>query len=130
MPRATNLPLAEIGRRIKQIRGSLTLKNFSEKIGFDASMIHHVEKGKTLPGPEMLLRVAEYSGTSIEWLLTGKTRYPADRARESAEEHYRKADANADRVLRAIRGFSPEEIEHLLEYIKLIKRRRKSMPKE
>ncbi len=87
-------------------------------------MIHHVEKGKTLPGPEMLLRIAEYSNTSIEWLLTGETGHPPDRVKESTPEHYHKADKNTEKLIRAIRGFSPEETEHLLEYVKLMKRRR------
>lgn len=62
-----------VGQRIRQLRGDLTQAEFAERIGITQAMIWNYENGMQMPKANALFRIAQYSGTSIEWLLTGKT---------------------------------------------------------
>ena len=61
-----------LGERIRSIRGVLTQVDFAEALGIKQAMISRYEAGKETPSPRILLRMAIYSGQSIEWFLTGK----------------------------------------------------------
>jgi transcriptional regulator with XRE-family HTH domain len=68
------LPDAEaIGRRVREVRGLVYQRNFAKLLGVTQQAISQLERGDTLPSIEMLLKLKEYSGESIDWLLTGHT---------------------------------------------------------
>ena len=61
-----------IGSRIREIRGERTQKVFGQFIGATQSYISDLERGKSLPSVSFLARLAEISGRSYDWILTGK----------------------------------------------------------
>ncbi len=61
-----------IGSRIREIRGERTQKVFGQIIGATQSYISDLERGKSLPSVSFLARLAEISGRSYDWILTGK----------------------------------------------------------
>jgi transcriptional regulator with XRE-family HTH domain len=61
-----------LGQRIRYIRGDLTQVELAEAVGIRQAMVSRYEADKETPSPRVLLRMAIYSGKSIEWLLTGK----------------------------------------------------------
>ncbi len=61
-----------LGERILSIRGNLTQVELADALGIKQAMISRYEADKETPSPRVLLRMAVYSGKSMEWLLTGK----------------------------------------------------------
>ena len=62
-----------VGRRIRELRGfDLTQEEFARRIGVSQNYLSTMEHGKVQIGAEILLRVSQEFGKSIEWLLTGK----------------------------------------------------------
>jgi transcriptional regulator with XRE-family HTH domain len=61
-----------IGRRVREIRGfDLNQRSLAKLLGVTQQAVSQMERGDTLPSIEMLLKLKEYSGKSIDWLLTG-----------------------------------------------------------
>lgn len=68
-----------IGRRIRQIRGfDLTQQQFARMLGVGQAAVSKFEKGQSFPSVEILLRLREYSGRSIDWIVTGEPESSAD----------------------------------------------------
>ncbi len=61
-----------LGERVRMLRGDLTQSDFAEALNIKQAMISRYEADKETPSPRVLLRIAQYSGKSMEWLLTGK----------------------------------------------------------
>jgi len=61
-----------LGQRIRQIRGDLTQSEFADFLRIKQAMISRYEADKETPSPRILLRIAQFHGTSIAWLLTGR----------------------------------------------------------
>jgi len=62
-----------VGRRIRELRGfDLTQKEFAAKIGVSQGYLSSMENGEVEVGAAILLRIAQQSGKSIEWLLIGR----------------------------------------------------------
>ena len=62
-----------IGRRIREIRGfDLTQKGFARKLGVGQAAVSKLEKGQSFPSVEILLRLKEFSGRTIDWIVTGE----------------------------------------------------------
>jgi transcriptional regulator with XRE-family HTH domain len=62
-----------VGRRLRELRGfDMTQKELARRLGISQAQLSRYEKGTSEIGAEVLLRLAECSGKSIEWLLTGK----------------------------------------------------------
>ena len=62
-----------IARRIREIRGfDLTQKKFAELLVISQATVSKLEKGLVLPNPEVLLKLSEISGKSIDWILKGE----------------------------------------------------------
>ena len=62
-----------VGRRIRELRGfELTQKEFAAVIGISQSYLSSMENGSVEVGAVILLRIAQLSGKSIEWLLVGR----------------------------------------------------------
>ena len=60
-----------IGERIKTVRGSLSQKDFAKKIGVHLTTVQLYESGN-IPKGDVLQRIKEKFGVSIDWLLTGE----------------------------------------------------------
>jgi transcriptional regulator with XRE-family HTH domain len=61
-----------VGRRIRELRGfDLNQKEFAARIGVSQGYLSSMENGVVEVGAAILLRIAQQSGKSIEWLLTG-----------------------------------------------------------
>jgi transcriptional regulator with XRE-family HTH domain len=62
-----------VGRRLRLLRGfDMNQAAFARDLGISQSQLSRYEKGKSEIGAEILLRMAEKFGKSMEWLLTGK----------------------------------------------------------
>jgi HTH-type transcriptional regulator / antitoxin PezA len=62
-----------VGRRLRQLRGfDMNQAAFARDLGISQSQLSRYEKGKSEIGAEILLRMAEKFGKSMEWFLTGK----------------------------------------------------------
>ncbi|HXC61191.1 MAG TPA: helix-turn-helix transcriptional regulator [Nitrospiria bacterium] len=62
-----------VGRRIRELRGfDITQEEFAQRIGISQGHLSSVERGEKEMGAEILLRISQAFGKSIEWLLTGE----------------------------------------------------------
>ena len=63
--------LAELGRRLRTVREVLNLKQkkLAEVLGLSAGYVSDIEKGKTNPGFNFLLRLYREYHVSLDWLL-------------------------------------------------------------
>ena len=64
--------LKTLGERLRHLRGDMTQSEFADILRIKQAMISRYEANKETPSPKVLLRIAQFSGKSIEWLLTGK----------------------------------------------------------
>jgi len=63
-----------VGRRLRELRGfDTTQADFARQLGISQGQLSRYEKGKSEIGAEVLLRISQRFGKTIEWLLTGKT---------------------------------------------------------
>jgi len=53
----------------QRISDATKLKEFAKLLGVSQATISKLEKGLVLPNPEILLRLSEISGKSIDWIL-------------------------------------------------------------
>ena len=62
-----------VGRRIRELRGfDTSQEEFARRIGVSQGHFSHIERGEKEIGAEILLRIRQEFGKSIEWLLTGE----------------------------------------------------------
>lgn len=62
-----------VGRRLRELRGfDMKQVEFARHLGISQGQLSRYEKGNSQIGAEMLLRISQKAGRSIEWLLTGK----------------------------------------------------------
>jgi transcriptional regulator with XRE-family HTH domain len=72
----TLLSISNIGKflgiveRIKKVRGELTQAEFAAKLGVQAATVSMYESGR-IPDDEMLIKIADFGKTTMEWLLRG-----------------------------------------------------------
>ena len=73
VPGASGLSLKAIGRRIRETRGfDLTQKDFARQLQISQSQLSKYERGLLAPAGDVLVRLKERVGVSIDWVLTGK----------------------------------------------------------
>lgn len=61
-----------VGRRLRELRGfDVNQVAFARQLGISQGQLSRYEKGKSEMGAEVLLRVSQKFGKSMEWLLTG-----------------------------------------------------------
>ncbi len=60
-----------LGERIRYLRGDMTQSEFADILRIKQAMISRYEANKETPSPKVLLRIAQFSNRTIEWLLTG-----------------------------------------------------------
>ena len=69
----TKIDWKAVGRRLRELRGyDARQKDFARQLGISQGQLSRYEKGKSEIGAEVLLRISQHSGRSIEWVLTGK----------------------------------------------------------
>ena len=62
-----------VGRRLRELRGfDMNQAEFARSIGISQGQLSRYEKGKSEIGAEVLLRISQQFGKSMEWFLTGK----------------------------------------------------------
>jgi transcriptional regulator with XRE-family HTH domain len=62
-----------VGRRIRELRGfHMTQKEFARRIGVSQGHLSYMERGEKEIGAEILLKISQEFGKSIEWLLIGE----------------------------------------------------------
>lgn len=60
---------AEIGKRLRAIRGDKTLTEVASAIGISVSAMTMYECGERIPRDEIKVKLAEYYGVSVESLF-------------------------------------------------------------
>ena len=67
------LDLKAVGRRVREIRGfDLKQTEFAQILGISQTQLSKYERGKSMPTPEILVKLKRFSGKSIDWILTGE----------------------------------------------------------
>jgi transcriptional regulator with XRE-family HTH domain len=64
--------LVAIGKRIRQLRKDERQEAFAPLLGITQSQLSKIERGVLAPSIEVLLRLKERFGKSVDWMLTGK----------------------------------------------------------
>jgi transcriptional regulator with XRE-family HTH domain len=64
-------PHLKTGARLKALRGELSQPDFAKKLGIPWRSYHRYEAGERVPPLEVLNRMVELRGSSVEWILTG-----------------------------------------------------------
>ena len=76
----------EIGRRIKIIREGLNLSQelFAERVGANSkAVVSTWEKGRHLPEPKLLVKIAQIGNVSLDWLLGAESSNPKQQEGDS-----------------------------------------------
>jgi len=61
-----------IGQRIKALRGALSQKDFSRKVGVPFRSFQRYESGERVPSVEILKRISDQTGTPLDRLIKGE----------------------------------------------------------
>lgn len=73
-----------ISERIKLVRGKISQESFGEKVGVSQSAVQLYEKGH-IPKGDVLKRISETFGVSVDWLLFGDEPPSSSKHRFSGE---------------------------------------------
>lgn len=60
-----------VGRRLREIRGTKTLEEFSKLLGVKGPNISHIENDRSKMSLELAIKISEVYGVSLDWLLKG-----------------------------------------------------------
>lgn len=99
----------QIGLRIRHARKQLGVsqEQLGRSLGMTGVMILNYEKGRSKIGTELLGKIADLTGVSMAWLLTG-----------DIPEEQRKAQTDAElRVLEALRQIPSDKLDGATEAI-------------
>ena len=98
-----------LGRRVAELRKQqgLLQKDLAEKAGISVSFLSEVENDRRTPGAEILLKIADSLGASLDYLVRGKDARPEPKPltippslQAAAEQEYWSYSLTAD-LLRA-----------------------------
>lgn len=115
-------------KRLRKIRRTLdmTQQEFSEKLGLKTSAYRMYEIGKNQPSIEVLQKLAQLTGISLDWLLLGKAKFGKSAPFESERafqilDTIEGSDENADSSMkRTAKNLSnmlhPEELERMTSH--------------
>lgn len=120
----------EIAFRFRILRGIHTFYEAAEKAGFAASDWHGWEKGKHVPTPRTIRKIAAAYGVDPEWILTGDGRGPAPRTIgplvAEAAEPYGELNRGKRKLLKEVAGLLREadeaELKEIRDYVRLRQR--------
>ncbi len=82
-----------LGERIRYLRGDLTQSEFADILRIKQAMVSRYEADKETPSPKVLLRIAQFCGRPMEWLLTGQDSVSSS----SGEDQVKRVGAKATR---------------------------------
>jgi len=69
----TKIDWKVVGRRLRELRGLDTRQaDFARQLGISQGQLSRYEKGRSEIGADVLLRISQRFGKSIEWILTGE----------------------------------------------------------
>lgn len=60
-----------VGERVREVRGTKTLAEFSELLGVKGSNISNIENNRSQMSLELAIKISEVYGVSLDWLLRG-----------------------------------------------------------
>ena len=86
----------EIGNRIKGLRGAVSQERFAGQLGISKQGYLRYEYGKRIPPGEVLQKIAEIGGVTVDWILTGADRVGEERAAYLDDETRRIVDMLKD----------------------------------
>jgi transcriptional regulator with XRE-family HTH domain len=73
IPKKPAIDWKAVGRRLRELRGfDMNQAEFARQIGISQGQLSRYEKGKSEITAEVLLRISQRFGKSIEWVLMGK----------------------------------------------------------
>ncbi len=90
------IDLSEMGRKIRAIRGRLSLEEFEPIAGISKSMLSLYERGEAWPKPDVLSKIAEFGKISFDELLTGKEPGPGPEPTTVPDESIKEPSFPAD----------------------------------
>src|SRR4051812_20192373 len=61
-----------LGERIRTCRGSMSRKEFGDKLRVHVNTVGKLERGETQPDAFLLMQISEIGNCPVEWLVTGK----------------------------------------------------------
>lgn len=120
----------EIASRLKALRGHLSQKDFSEKIGVPFRTYQYYESGIRAPKGKVLAQIAERCGVTVDWILTGLTRLTAARADRVTEPAASYLDDVTRKVLQMMDQMTGEEKRTVLKYVQAQKHLVEEMKKQ
>jgi len=72
-PKRPAIDWKAVGRRLRELRGfDANQAEFAKSIGISQGQLSRYEKVKSEISAEVLLRISQRFGKSIEWVLTGR----------------------------------------------------------
>lgn len=60
-----------IGQRLNSLRGKKNLAEMGEILGVSAQQLSRIENDKSVPSLELILRICEHFGVTMDWLIRG-----------------------------------------------------------
>jgi DNA-binding transcriptional regulator YiaG len=74
-PRRTQneVDLHAVGQRIRQIRGDVTQEDFAQLLSISQAQLSKYELGQSALPLGALIKLAQISGRTSDWILTGKS---------------------------------------------------------
>jgi transcriptional regulator with XRE-family HTH domain len=70
-PPGRKLNLKAIGSRIRGLRGELQQEQLASDIGISQGQLSKIESGRVAPTVDVLFKLAETFGKSIDWIVKG-----------------------------------------------------------
>lgn len=64
--------LRAIGERVREIRGAVLQEDLADYLGISQGQLSKIERGKMAPTVEILVRLSEKFGKSVDWLVRGR----------------------------------------------------------
>jgi len=68
----SEVDLEAIGRRVRQLRGADTQEDFAHAFNISQAQLSKYELGQSALPLSLLAKLAERSGRTTDWILTGK----------------------------------------------------------
>lgn len=120
-------PMQSIYERIEYLikQRGITKKYFYEHLHISSGNFGDWKRGKSTPGTQHLINIAEFFHVSLDWLILGKS--ASDGVREEGEAYFsaqmRQLSCQSEELL-------PKEQEFIKEYIAFTRYRRQKQDEE
>lgn len=100
----------------------LTMKQLGDLVGVTESAIGLYETGKRKPSYEMLLKLSEALGCTVDDIVRGDEKSPSEEDELVEELQMLRDDPGRRALLHATRGMTPEQVKQMTEFLKGMKR--------